>query len=463
MSDQTTDHPTAAAAFIANTTQVRWHDATIWGTRSKRDRASQSVPEWETLRDLASRTKLHTMSRLDQYLEQFEAAATKLGAKIYWARDAAEHNTIVAGILARHRVTRVVKSKSMLTEECGLNPHLEARGIEVTDTDLGEWIVQLRHEHPSHIVTPAIHIMKEEVGQLFHERLGTTEGATDPPYLVEAARQHLRQKFLEAEAGITGVNFAIAETGGFVVCTNEGNADLGVSLPKVHIACMGIEKIIPRLDDLGVYLRLLARSATGQPITTYSSHFHGPKPGGELHIVLVDNRRSELLGSTDFRRSLNCIRCGACFNTCPVYRRSGGHSYGVTVGGPIGSILNAALEPQQHKSLPYACSLCGSCSDVCPVKIDIHQQLFISRRRLASFGLVPKGKRFSIKLASIVLNRPWLYRIAGRMARFALRIAPRSWVYSRLNIWGKQRELPPPPEKTFRELNRERNNNGKAK
>jgi L-lactate dehydrogenase complex protein LldF len=463
MSHQTTDHPTAAAKFIANRVQMRWHDTTIWGTRMKRDRASRSVPEWETLRDLASRIKLHTMSRLDEYLEQFEAAATRLGAQVHWARDAAEHNAIVASILERHGVTRVVKSKSMLTEECGLNPHLEQRGIEVTDTDLGEWIVQLRQEHPSHIVTPAIHIMKEEVGQLFHERLGTAAGATDPPYLVEAARQHLRQKFLEAEAGITGVNFAIAETGGFVVCTNEGNADLGVSLPKVHIACMGIEKLIPRMADLGIYLRLLARSATGQPITTYSSHFHGPKPGGELHIVLVDNRRSELLGSTDFRRSLNCIRCGACFNTCPVYRRSGGHSYGVTVGGPIGSILNAAYEPAEHKSLPFACSLCGSCSDVCPVKIDIHQQLFISRRQLATFGLIPKGKRFSIKLAAMVLNRPWLYRIAGRMARFVLRVAPCSLIYSRLNIWGRQRELPAPPKKTFRELIGERKKIGGKK
>ena len=463
MSHPTTDHPTAAAKFIANTTQASWHDATIWGTRSKRDRASQSVPEWETLRDLASRIKLHTMSRLDEYLVQFEEAATRLGAKVYWACDAEEHNAIVGGILARHRVTRVVKSKSMLTEECGLNPFLEDRGIEVTDTDLGEWLVQLRHEHPSHIVTPAIHIMKEEVGQLFHEKLGTKAGATDPPYLVEAARQHLRQKFIEAEAGITGVNFAVAETGGFVVCTNEGNADLGVSLPRVHIACMGIEKIVPRLEDLGVFLRLLARSATGQPITTYSSHFHGPRPGGELHIVLVDNRRSQLLGSTDFRRTLNCIRCGACFNTCPVYRRSGGHSYGVTVGGPIGSIINAAREPAPHKSLPFACSLCGSCSDVCPVKIDLHQQLFISRRQLAGFGLVPKGKQFSIKMAAVVLNHPWLYRIAGDMARFALRIAPRSLVYSRLNIWGHQRELPTPPKQTFRELMRKHNSDSNGK
>ncbi len=462
MTNHTTDHPTAAARFIANSDRAHWHDAAVWLTRTKRDKAAHSVPEWETLRELASRIKQHTMSRLDEYLEQFETNATRLGAHVHWARDAAEHNAIVAGILRRHGVTRMVKSKSMLTEECGLNPHLEQLGIEVTDTDLGEWIVQLRHEHPSHIVTPAIHIRKEEVGQLFHERLGTAAGATDPYYLAEAARQHLRQKFLAAEAGITGVNFAVAETGGFVVCTNEGNADLGVSLPKLHIACMGIEKLIPRVADLGVFLRLLARSATGQPITTYSSHFHGPIPGGELHVVLLDNKRTELLGSGDFRRSLNCIRCGACFNTCPVYRRSGGHSYGATVGGPIGSIINAARDPQLHKSLPFASSLCGSCSDVCPVKIDIHQQLFISRRRLARLGLVPKGKRFSIILAAAVLNRPWLYRIVGRASRFALRVLPRSLIYSRLNIWGHQRELPAPPRQSFRELNRNRKRNARV-
>jgi L-lactate dehydrogenase complex protein LldF len=456
MSTHLTDHPTAAAAFIANGERVRWHDGSVWSARNRRDRASHSVPEWETLRDLASRIKLHTMARLDEYLEQFEQNATRLGAHVHWARDAAEHNLIIEGILKRHGVTRVVKSKSMLTEECGLNPHLEQLGIEVTDTDLGEWIVQLLGEHPSHIVTPAIHIRKEEVGQLFHERLGTAAGATDPQYLAEAARQHLRAKFLAAEAGITGVNFAIAETGGFVVCTNEGNADLGVSLPKVHIACMGIEKLIPRAADLGVFLRLLARSATGQPITTYSSHFHGPRPGGELHIVLVDNERSKLLSSGDFRRTLNCIRCGACFNTCPVYRRSGGHSYGVTVGGPIGSIIYSARDPHQHKSLPFACSLCGSCSDVCPVKIDIHQQLFISRRQIANLGLVKPGKRIALKLTAAILRRPWLYRLAGKAARLALRVSPRALVYSRLNIWGKQRELPTPPPQTFRELNRKR-------
>ncbi len=450
------DHPTAAAKFIADGERMRWHDTSVWRSRGRRDIAAHGLPEWETLRDFASKIKQYTMSRLDELLEEFEANATRLGAQVHWARNPAEHNAIVAGILQRHGATQVVKSKSMLTEECGLNPHLESLGIEVTDTDLGEWIVQLLGEHPSHIVTPAIHIRKEEVGQLFHERIGTAAGATDPQYLVEAARQYLRQKFLAAQAGITGVNFAIAETGGFVVCTNEGNADLGVSLPKVHIACMGIEKLIPRAADLGVFLRLLARSATGQPITTYSSHFHGPMPGGELHIVLLDNGRSNLLGSSDFRRSLNCIRCGACFNTCPVYRRSGGHSYGVTVGGPIGSIINPAHDPAKHKSLPFASSLCGSCSDVCPVKINIHEQLFISRQRLAKLGLVSVTKRMSLKLASVVLSRPWLYRLAGRVARTALRLLPRSFIYSRLNMWGRQRELPPAPPSSFRELHRKR-------
>jgi L-lactate dehydrogenase complex protein LldF len=233
------DHPTAAAEFIANQNRAHWHDSALWYVRSKRDRMAHAIAEWETLRELASQIKHHTVSRLDEYLEQFETNATRHGAQVHWARDAAEHNAIVAGILERHGAKRVVKSKSMLTEECGLNPSLESRGIEVTDTDLGEWIVQLRDEHPSHIVLPAIHIKKEEVAQLFHERLGTAPGSSDANYLAEAARQHLRQKFLAADAGITGVNFAVAETGGFVVCTNEGNADLGVSLPQLHIACIG--------------------------------------------------------------------------------------------------------------------------------------------------------------------------------------------------------------------------------
>ncbi|HWA96907.1 MAG TPA: LUD domain-containing protein, partial [Pirellulales bacterium] len=330
MTSAGTDHAPRAAEFVADDGRAHWHDGALWFVRAKRDRAAQSIAEWEQLREAASQIKRHTIGRLADYLEQFERNATRLGATVHWARDAAEHNQIVLSILKRHAATRLVKSKSMLTEECHLNPYLERHGVTVVDTDLGERIVQLAGEPPSHIVLPAIHRTKEDVGRIFHEHLHTAEGASDPKYLAEAARQHLREKFLEADAALTGVNFAIAETGGFVVCTNEGNADLGVSLPKVHIASMGIEKLVPRAEHLGVFLRLLARSATGQPITTYSSHFHGPMPGGELHIVIVDAGRSEILASDEFRRSLSCIRCGACMNTCPVYRRSGGHSYNAT-------------------------------------------------------------------------------------------------------------------------------------
>lgn len=450
-------HPVKAAKFVANHERAAWHDRTLWFVRAKRDKAASSVPEWERLRERASQIKQYTMAHLPELLEQFERNAQANGIVVHWAADAAEHNRIVLELLQKHGVKRVVKSKSMLTEECHLNPFLERHDIEVVDTDLGEWIVQLRNEPPSHIVMPAIHTKREEIGELFHEKIGTEKGATDPQYLTEAARQELRQRFLKAEAGLTGVNFAIAETGGVVVCTNEGNADLGTSLPKLHIACMGIEKLIPRVKDLGVFLRLLARSATGQPITTYSSHFHGPRESGcEMHVVLVDNGRSELLGGDDFRRSLNCIRCGACMNTCPVYRRSGGHSYSNTVPGPIGSILAPSQNAEQHASLPHACSLCGSCTDVCPVKINLHEQLYTWRSKLALKGLLAPSKRWGMWLGGIVLGSPLLYRWAGRLGRLALRWTPRFLVYSPLNPWGRQRDLPTPPRKSFREQLRHR-------
>lgn len=442
---------------MANASRAHWHDQALWFVRARRDKAASTLPEWEELRERASQIKQYTMSHLGELLEQFEARAQSLGAHVHWARDAAEHNRIVLDILQQHHVRRLVKSKSMLTEECHLNPHLERHGIDVVDTDLGEWIVQLRNEPPSHIVMPAIHTRREEIGTLFHEKIGTRAGATDPQYLVEAARQELRQRFLAADAGLTGVNFAIAQTGGFVVCTNEGNADLGTSLPRLHIASMGLEKIIPRAGDLGVFLRLLARSATGQPITTYSTHFHGPRDANsELHIVLVDNGRSKILGSADFRRALNCIRCGACMNTCPVYRRSGGHSYNNTVPGPIGSILGPAADARRHSTLPYACSLCGSCSDVCPVKINLHEQLYTWRHQIAVQHFLPATKRISMKIAGWVLGSNWLYRTAGRLGRFALRWSPRFLVYNPLNGWGRQRDLPEAPPESFREMYRRR-------
>jgi L-lactate dehydrogenase complex protein LldF len=451
-----TDHPQLAARFVENAPRTQWHDQALWFVRAKRDKAARSLPEWETLRQLASQIKAHTLAQLPDYLEQFEREATKAGAVVHWARDAEEHNQIVLGILQKHSVQKVVKSKSMLTEECHLNPFLEARGIEVVDTDLGEWIVQLRQEPPSHIVLPAIHIQKEEVGELFHEQLGTEKGDSDPTRLAGAACRNLRDRFLKADAGITGVNFAVAETGGLVICTNEGNADLGVSLPPLHIASMGMEKLIPRAADLGVFLRLLARSATGQPITTYSSHFHGPRSGAELHIVIVDNGRSKLRGSEDFQRSLHCIRCGACMNTCPVYRRSGGHSYQTTVPGPIGSILAPARDSHAHHSLPFACSLCGSCTDVCPVKIDLHHQLLTMRREIAHDGALPKSKLWGMKATSFVFQHRRLYELGGKLSRLIVPWLPRFLLYHRWNPWGRSRELPEFPRRSFRELYRKR-------
>lgn len=442
-------HSVRAARFAEDTARLHWHDRAVWFLRQKRDKRQHEVPEWEELRAVAAQLKAHTVSRLGDYLEQFEANALKLGAAVHWAKDAQEHNQIVLRLLQQRGVKRLAKSKSMLTEECHLNPWLEEHGIEVVDTDLGERIVQFRREAPSHIVMPAIHLHKEEIGELFHDKLGTTAGASDPQYLVEAARHHLRAKFLAAEAGLTGVNFAIAETGGIVVCTNEGNADLGTALPPFHIASMGIEKVIPRASDLAVFLRLLARSATGQPITTYTSHHHGPRPGGELHIVIVDNGRSRILARDGYRRALSCIRCGACMNTCPVYRRSGGHSYGTPVPGPIGSVLSPHMDEARHASLPFASTLCGSCSDVCPVKIDLHEQLLRWRGDLAAKGFISPGKRLVGSLAGWVLSRPWAFGLFGRLMRGFLRRAPRALIYNRLNVWGRQRELPSIPSKSF--------------
>ena len=442
----------ASEKFVANDERMHWHDQALWFVREKRDRASKSIPEWEQLREFANQIKTHTMANLDKYLLEFEKNATKKGITVHFAIDAKEHNEIVYRLLKEKNVKKLVKSKSMLTEECHLNPFLEERGIEVIDTDLGERIVQLRNEPPSHIVLPAIHLKKSDVSDTFVEHLGTEKGNYDPTYLTRAARGALREDFLSAQAGLTGVNFAIAQTGGVVVCTNEGNADMGASVPKLHIASMGIEKIIPRLEDLGVFTRLLARSATGQPITSYTSHFHGPVEGGEMHIIIVDNNRSQFLASEKNKKALNCIRCGACMNTCPVYRRSGGHSYEYVIPGPIGSILGAKKEPEKHNSLPFACTLCGSCTNVCPVKIDLDSQLYSLRQDLAKANLIDSKKKIAMKATAWLMGKPALFDFAGKMARKIVPKLPDSIIYSKSNVWGKQRDMPKMPEKSFKEM-----------
>ncbi|WP_026802865.1 lactate utilization protein B [Aliarcobacter lanthieri] len=445
-------HSINAAKFVANDERMHWHDGALWFVREKRDKASKSIPEWENLREYADQIKTHTMANLDKYLLEFEKNATKKGITVHFAFDAQEHNEIVYKILKEHDVKKLVKSKSMLTEECHLNPFLENHGIEVIDTDLGERIVQLRKEPPSHIVLPAIHLKKSDVSDTFHEKLGTEQGNYDPTYLTRAARSALREDFLTADAGLTGVNFAIAQTGGVVVCTNEGNADMGASVPKLHIASMGIEKIIPRLEDLSVFTRLLARSATGQPVTSYTSHFHAPVENGQMHIIIVDNKRSQFLSSIKNKKALNCIRCGACMNTCPVYRRSGGHSYEYVIPGPIGSILGSVKEPKTHNSLPFACTLCGSCSNVCPVKIDLDSQLYSLRQDLGNMNLIDSKKQKIMKVTAWVMSKPVLFNFVGKMARFIVPKLPKSLLYNKLNVWGRQRDLPKFPKKSFKEM-----------
>jgi L-lactate dehydrogenase complex protein LldF len=454
MSQATRVDPAANAQLFILQDQVHepMHDGFLWAIMMRRDKAAAAIPEWEELRAIASQIKEHTLTHLDRYLEQFADNAEMRGARVHWAVDAAEHNNIVYSILRDHGVTELIKSKSMLQEECGMTHFLQNRGIRVTESDLGERIQQLDGQPPSHIVVPAIHKTRRDVAQVFARTIGTDPNNDDPHFLTEAMRDNARPRFLAAGAGMTGANFAIAETGTFVVCTNEGNADIGAAVPPLHIASIGIEKLVPRVQDMGVFLRLLSRSAVGPPLTQYSSHFTGPRKGGELHIALVDNGRSRRLGMPDFWRSLKCIRCGACMNTCPVYRRSGGLAYGATYSGPIGVILDPTFDEFKYSELPFHSTLCGSCSEVCPVKIDISDQIFKWRRVMARKGYLPLAKRMSFGIAGHVFGRPEEYRALTKLAAPSLQYAPEFLLYNKdLNPWGRHRQLPELAKQSFRE------------
>jgi len=445
------DHAEASSEFIAAADHLEFHDRRLWDLRTKRDRATAAIPEWEELRTLASQIKEHTLTHLADYLEQFERQAQANGATVHWARDAAEHNQIVHDIMAARGAKSLVKSKSMLTDECEMRPFLEQRGIEVIETDLGERIQQLDDEPPSHIVVPAVHKLRTDVAEVFARTLGTDPGNSDVHYLAESQRRTTRPSFLSADAGMTGANFAIAETGAVVVCTNEGNADLSVHLPKLYIASIGIEKVLPRTEHLGVFVRMLSRSALGSPITQMTSHFRVPRPGTDMHIVLVDNGRADRLAMPDFWYSLKCIRCGACMNTCPVYRRSGGLSYGATYSGPIGAIIDPTYNLRKYSTLPFASTLNGSCTAVCPVRINIHDQLYKWRRVIAERNALPFTKKQAMKMGGKLLASPRLYRIAVEAAGAGVEHLPRIMMYNRANAWGKQREVPAAPAMTFRQ------------
>jgi L-lactate dehydrogenase complex protein LldF len=439
------EHAESARQFLTDESRANWHDETLWWVRKKRDKAAAEVIGWESLREHASNIKEEALGNLDKYLIEFEAKAKENGIKVHWATDALEHNKIVLDILHKKGAAQIVKSKSMLTEECVLNSFLEQNGIEVIDSDLGERIIQWMGQSPSHIVMPAIHLKKKEIGEVFAEKLDIAQ-SDDAQVLTEAARQHLRGYFLHSKVALTGVNFAVADSGAFVVCTNEGNADMGVHLADVHIASMGIEKIIPKTEHLGVFLRLLARSATGQPITAYTSHFKKPEKDKEIHLILVDNGRSGILGKQDFWKALKCIRCGACMNTCPVFRKSGGHSYKSTIPGPIGAILSPHYDSETYGSLPFASSLCGSCSAVCPVKIDIDKQLYEWRQVLTK----ENGSDLMASQAGKLLRRNKMFDRLGKLSHKLQKRFPKL-ADKLFKTYTSGRELPAVPAETFKQ------------
>jgi L-lactate dehydrogenase complex protein LldF len=445
------DQAVNAARFIENRTHEQYFDALMWSLREARDRSAREVPEWEQLRDLGSAIKEHTLSNLAQYLEEFEASAKRNGVEVHWAHDAHEHNQIVADVLNRHGAKHLIKSKSMLTEECETRPFLENRGVTVTETDLGERIQQLDDEPPAHIVGPAFQKTPHDVARVFAKAYGSDPNNGDPVYLAHEMREHTRPLIKTADAGMTGANFAVAETGAVVTVTNEGNADLSGNVPKLRICSVGIEKIIPTSRDLAVFIRLLSRSSIGMPITQYTSHFRAPREAGEMHIILVDNGRSERLGMEKFWPSLKCIRCGACMNTCPVYRRSGGLSYGSTYMGPIGIIMMPTFDIRRFSELPFSSTLNGSCSNVCPVKINIHDQIYAWRGVMDEKHQIKLTKKAAMIAAGEVLSHPELYRIATSGTETALKVLPRFAIYNDLNAWGKHRETPAPAKQTFHE------------
>ncbi|HLF48423.1 MAG TPA: LutB/LldF family L-lactate oxidation iron-sulfur protein [Methylomirabilota bacterium] len=417
-------------------------------------------PQGEALRDRARGIKEATLQRLDFYLGQLADSVERLGGRVHWAATGEEARETVLRLCRDRGVRMAVKSKSMATEEIDLNEALERAGVTPVETDLGEYIIQLAHEKPSHIIAPAIHKTKGQVAELFSKELHG-QFAADPEVLTAVARKALREKFLQADMGITGANFAVAETGTVVLVTNEGNGRMVTSLPRIHVAVMGMEKVIPSMTDLMVFLAILARSATGQKLSSYTTLVRGPRQPGELegpeefHLILMDNGRSRQIAGT-LREALYCLRCGACLNVCPVYRQIGGHAYGYTYPGPIGILLTAMLKGNASvKDLAHASSLCGACKDVCPVRIDIPRMLIELREQLDREKIAPWTERTVFTLAALILKSPALFRAAAAAGRLLQRPFLRNGRVRSLPLlfarWTATRDLPPVASKTFTE------------
>lgn len=402
-------------------------------------------------RSRAANIKRKVVNELDKYLVDFEQNFTNNGGKVIWAVDAEEARQEILKILKKHGVKKLVKMKSMTTEEIELNAFLDKQGIESVETDLGEYIVQLANEKPYHIVTPAMHKSKEDVAELFHEKMDWDEGLT-PQQITTKVREKLREKFYHAEAGITGANFLIADTGSIALTENEGNGTLTMSMPPIHIAVAGIEKIIPSLNDLDLFWPLLSTHGTGQKMTVYNSIINGPRKSNETdgpietYVVILNNKRSQLLEQEEQRVALSCIRCGACLNTCPVYKNIGGHTYETTYTGPIGSVISPwLLGMKDYKHLSFASTLCGACTEICPVKIPLHDLLLLNRRDAVAQKQTTSSERFVVKTSTkILMKRKWVDFFKSKTKRIFMSLFMKK-------AWGTKRKLPQIAETSFHE------------
>ena len=457
--------PAAALPILLNT-QLRKNVAHATDViQSKRNHLVAEKKDWQDLRTAAAAIRAHTLANLGTYLEQFESRCTAAGGAVHWAGDAAEARAIIIGILREENATEVIKIKTMTSAEIQLNPALQAAGIDAIETDLAELILQLGEDEGSHIVVPALHVNRRQVREIFARRMGLPELSDDPEALTAAARTYLRQRFLSVPTAISGANFLIAESGSVAIVESEGNGRMCLTLPRTLITIAGIEKVLPHYSDLEVLLQVLARSATGERMNPYTSLWSGVTPGDgpqRFHVILLDNGRSNILGRKVERQTLQCIRCAACLNTCPVYRQTGGHAYGSPYAGPIGAILTPQLEHMQHaQSLPYASSLCGACYEVCPVKINIPEVLIELRAQVVDQERTQPARWFDpmylgMKAANFAFASAGRFTIAQRMGRIGLRLFTGNdgWIHRLPSLgarWTMSRDLRALPDQSFRD------------
>ncbi|WP_348268790.1 LutB/LldF family L-lactate oxidation iron-sulfur protein [Edaphobacter paludis] len=470
--------PMAARTALADTQMRKNVRHATDVIQAKRARVVAEMPDWQQLREAGKQIRQHTMEHLDFYLEQFEENCTRAGGVVHWARDAEEARKIVTALVKASGSDEVIKIKSMTTEEIHLNDALEAAGIHAYETDLAELIIQLGEDQPSHIVVPALHKNRQQIREIFQRKMNLPELGETPQDLADAARMFLREKFLRIKTGVSGANFLIAETGGVCIVESEGNGRMCLTLPETLITIAGIDKVVPRFQDLEVLLQLLPRSATGERMNPYNSIWTGVKPGDgpqTFHVVLMDNARTDILADKEGRQTLNCIRCGACQNACPVYRQTGGQAYGSVYAGPIGAILTPQLQQMHHaQSLPFASSLCGACYEVCPVKINIPEVLIHLRAKVVNQNTAGITGLFDFEAAAMtamamIFKSERRFRAAQRLGRMAETPLVRkdgqgvgwiSWLPGMLGGWTQVRDLQEMPKETFRDWWERRGKNG---